>query len=137
MHSHVFCMRVVLCACCIVIYIVCVNCIVDSYLLYIVCMLCSSSKEERLCRLLRRLNYKSNQIKSIEPGIHFWPFALFFMNTLSPTENVRSRQCVSWKFFCCCCFAATFSSIFGLSRSKRERNFLPSSSSAGVIPVVQ
>ena len=30
-----------------------------SYLLYIVCMLCSSSKEERLCRLLRRLNYKS------------------------------------------------------------------------------
>ena len=59
MHSHVFCMRVVLCACCIVIYIVCVNCIVASYLLYIVCMLCSSSKEERLCRLLRRLNYKS------------------------------------------------------------------------------
>ena len=66
MHSHVFCMRVVLCACCIVIYIVCVNCIVASYLLYIVCMLCSSSKEERLCRLLRRLNYKSiNQ--SINP----------------------------------------------------------------------
>ena len=76
MHSHVFCMRVVLCACCIVIYIVCVNCIVASYLLYIVCMLCSSSKEERLCRLLRRLNYKSiNQslngvIISADPPLH-------------------------------------------------------------------
>ena len=50
--SYVPCKHVVLCVCCFAIYIASVNCIVARYLSYIVYMLCSSSKEGRLCRLL-------------------------------------------------------------------------------------
>ena len=46
--SYVPCTHVVLCACCIAIYIVSVNCIVASYLLYIVRMLCSSINQAQV-----------------------------------------------------------------------------------------
>ena len=51
-----------ICACCIVIYIVCVHCIVSSYLLYIVRVYVTFLQQGRMALPnAGRLNYKSNQ----------------------------------------------------------------------------
>ena len=72
----------------------------------------------------------------IWPGNHVSPLPWLLTNTLSPSENWCTLECLSWSNCCLLCFSATFCSKFDFSKSNLERMFLPNNISAGDRSVV-
>ena len=70
------------------------------------------------------------------PEIHFPPEGMSLTQTVDPSLNFLSLDCLSWLFFCWACCFSTLSAVFGLRKSSRVRKRLPSNSSQGAFPVV-